>query len=311
MNRLGRICLACSTALFLVWAVGQLFRDRWWITGLCFYLPSPAVFVTLAGSAVFLSRKFGKGSAILVALLALPPLVFVALVENRWWPPTRPEARSDDLRVVHWNVAHGRKSAYGWYRMEDDLVEQAPDGDLYVFSESLTSNLLQHCAQKLGMREHTVWRHREIGVVARGQWKLVANLSRDPISLYVFQWTFDGRNLRVMVVDLPSSIFVGRDTMLFYVRTMIAAEAPDLVLGDFNAPRRSWFLSKLPDGYTHAYDDVGWGWSYTWPVPVPLWAIDQCLVGPRIEPVDYTLRTSLASDHRIQILDYRLKPSGQ
>jgi hypothetical protein len=49
----------------------------------------------------------------------------------------------------------------------------------------------------------------------------------------------------------------------------------------------------------HAYDVAGSGWSATWPIPLPLWAIDQCLVGPRLQVVVHTaLGFRRGSDHR-------------
>ena len=66
-------------------------------------------------------------------------------------------------------------------------------------------------------------------------------------------------------------------------------------------------LDALPEGYHHAYDQAGSGWSYTWPIPCPVWAIDQCIVGPRVQPLRYTQRSTTSSDHRMQIFDFRLR----
>jgi len=67
---------------------------------------------------------------------------------------------------------------------------------------------------------------------------------------------------------------------------------PDLVAGDFNAPRRSRAISPLPAGFAHAYDLAGCGWSYTWPVICPLYAIDQCIVSNSVRPIRYELGAS-------------------
>jgi vancomycin resistance protein VanJ len=82
---------------------------------------------------------------------------------------------------------------------------------------------------------------------------------------------------------------------------------PDLVLGDFNAPRRSRALDPLPQGYTHAYEAVGHGWAYSWPMPLPVLAIDQTILSDRIEPFSYALHSTIVSDHRMQVLDFRLR----
>lgn len=111
--------------------------------------------------------------------------------------------------------------------------------------------------------------------------------------------------LRVMVVDLPSSILVPRDSNLRMVLRTIRGHKPDIVVGDFNAPRDSNALRELPPGYAHAYDLVGEGWGYTWPVPAPLWAIDQCIINTdRVIPLSLELRSTTVSDHRMIILDF-------
>jgi endonuclease/exonuclease/phosphatase family metal-dependent hydrolase len=106
---------------------------------------------------------------------------------------------------------------------------------------------------------------------------------------------------------MVSSPLVKRDPLLRRVLAAMASEKPDLVLGDFNSPRRSRALDPLPEGFTHAYDAAGRGWAYSWPVPLPVLAIDQTIVGARLEPLAYALHSTIVSDHRMQVLDFRLR----
>lgn len=69
---------------------------------------------------------------------------------------------------------------------------------------------------------------------------------------------------------------------------------------------RRWHRAALPDGYAHAYRTAGGGCGYTWPVPLPVYAIDHCLHGPRVEPIRYHLGTG-ASTHRYQMFDFSLR----
>src|SRR5262249_7265035 len=126
------------------------------------------------------------------------------------------------------------------------------------------------------------------------------------VEAFVVSWTLGAQEWSILIVDLPSSIAIAREPLLREVRSLIEANQPDIVIGDFNAPRLSRALCELPLGYRHAYEVVGCGWAYTWPVPLPLWAIDQCLVGPRALPEHYELRSTLFSDHRMQILDFNV-----
>ncbi|MCY2962486.1 MAG: hypothetical protein NT069_02335, partial [Planctomycetota bacterium] len=99
----------------------------------------------------------------------------------------------------------------------------------------------------------------------------------------------DDGDLNLLLIDLPSRIARHRDPSLAHVESLITKYHPDLVIGDFNAVRQATRLQHLPRGYRHAYDEAGAGWSYTWPVPLPVLAIDQCLVGPRLEVREYVL----------------------
>ncbi|HEX4608420.1 MAG TPA: endonuclease/exonuclease/phosphatase family protein [Urbifossiella sp.] len=118
-------------------------------------------------------------------------------------------------------------------------------------------------------------------------------------------WTPRDRPITLLVVDLPSEIWIARDPLLCEVNALIEGHRPDLVVGDFNAPRRSRGLAALPAGYQHAYHTAGGGWGYTWPVPVPVYAIDHCLHGPRISPAAYRLGgLGGDSDHRYQVFDF-------
>ncbi|MDQ1347436.1 MAG: vancomycin resistance protein VanJ, partial [Acidobacteriota bacterium] len=118
--------------------------------------------------------------------------------------------------------------------------------------------------------------------------------------------------LGVLAVNVISSPRIPRDPLLERVVEMIERRSPDVVLGDFNAPRRSRALARLPAGFRHAYDAAGSGWSATWPARLPLLAIDQTIVGPRLEVRAYSLHTTRISDHRLQLteLDFRVPPAG-
>jgi endonuclease/exonuclease/phosphatase family metal-dependent hydrolase len=115
-------------------------------------------------------------------------------------------------------------------------------------------------------------------------------------------------SVRVMAVDLPSDPWVERKPLVLWVFALMREWQPDIVVGDFNTPRHVSVLRDAPAGYAHAYDRCGSGPSYTWPVPVPLWALDQCMTGPHVEPAAYELRSTLRSDHRMQVLDFACAP---
>jgi vancomycin resistance protein VanJ len=284
--------------IFLVWLIGQFLRDRWWLSGLCFYFPSFVAAATLAAMSVMAWRWRTRRVAVVALLLSLAPMLCVGLVENQWRKPPAANTR-EQFRLVHWNVFYG---GLGWSGVRANLRDA--DADFYLLSEVPGSEPLEAFLEDLGpefVGEHLA----SMAVLARGEVRVERVPSRSGrVTAFHIHWNCDGEAMSILAVDLPSSLVIARDPLLKEVRDIMVKTRPDIVVGDFNAPRRSEALADFPPGYRHAYDEVGAGWSYTWPVPAPLWAIDQCIVGPRVAPVDYQLRSTTASDHRMQVLTF-------
>jgi vancomycin resistance protein VanJ len=274
--------------------------------GLCFYVPSPFV---AAFWSVVLWRNHRRRKPLRAAAAAVPALaglLVVAFVENRAFPPERPsplsretpgENGSGRLRFVHWNVFAGR---LGWTAVEDEL--RAERADLYLLSEIPRPFDAHALAGRLGS-DYTAVAFRPMAVIARGELRAGRWLFRRRDGrAALLEWQSPAGLVAIIAADLTSRLEVQRGPLLEELLAHIRAEAPDLVLGDWNAPRRSIALGKLPDGYAHAYDRAGSGWSYTWPVPVAAWAIDHMIVGPRLVVENYELVSSWRSDHRRQVL---------
>jgi vancomycin resistance protein VanJ len=274
-----------------VWLVGQVVRDRSWLTGMCFYLPSPLVAAWLLLLALGAGWQGRRRRAL-----------GVAGVENQWTPPARSAAPAGPpLRLVHWNVWDGPHMGHRWPRICRVLTQL--EADVYVLSEAPDEEVLSLLVHDL-CGGFAVCRYRDMAVLARGELLAHAKLADGPARAHSLTWRPGGAELALLVVDLPSNLRLARDPYLRWVRGLVADRQPDLVVGDFNAPRRSAALADLPAGYRHAYDAAGAGWSYTYPVPAPLWAIDQCLVGPRLVPLRHELHATADSDHRLQVLDF-------
>ena len=111
----ARWLFRAAVCLWAMWLIGQAARDRTWLTGLLFYIPSPAVAVLFFALALRSWRRKGLCSALLCVFLALVPTVLVIFVENR---PIRSSATVEEAastRLVHWNVFGG---GLGWKRVE-------------------------------------------------------------------------------------------------------------------------------------------------------------------------------------------------
>ena len=286
------------------WAIGWTFSDRTWWTGLLSYFPSPVLVALLAidGLLAVFRRNWRRSSAVLI--VACWPLASIVFFENRLLTvpplqPTRPStnAEANVLRCVHWNVFEG---ALGWEPVLKALRDS--DADLIALSDAPKTLDTAAFARDLG-GEYEAVRVRELSVAVRGSIidSEPVHLARQFGVLRVDCRTPLG-DLRVLLADLPADPLVARAPNVRFLLEIIEDLAPDLVFGDFNAPRHSWSLRQLPTGYVHAYDVAGRGWSSTWPLPTPLYSIDQCLVGPTLEVLAFELQSSWGSDHRRQVV---------
>ena len=308
-SRLATIAQVLSLALLAVWVVGQILRDcNWWI-GLMFYFPTPVLVAWLS-----LLAGVSQNKRLFYLGLLIAPVLMLLSVENQWIRPLPPgmadsspsavqhvsmfeqKGNSPQRRLVHWNLARG---VMGWEQQWRHIESLRPD--IIVLSEipqPFDSSMLP------GFNVLTV---DCMAVGCHGTMTTSGTLIRGSV-LQAFHVTckLDDDPLELMVADMTSNIAVPRDPYLRQFAALLEERRIDLSVGDFNAPRRSLAFCELPKGFQHAYDAVGSGWSCTWPVPVAFLAIDQCITGPGIVPVHYELQSTMLSDHRLQILDFKV-----
>lgn len=285
-----------TTMLSGLWLLGQIVRDGNRMAALCFYIPSPAVAILLTGWAVWWLVKRRFSSVALAAGLALLPWALVLFVENHRQIEPTPVA-GQPLRLVHWNVCCRLDSA----ALRKQLVAQR--ADLYVLSEAYYQEALDQFLAGLN-DGYSAQLAGPLAVVAAGTIDREVLVNRDRAHVEKYDCEIGERRIVLLAVDLPSTITVARDPLLREINELIERHRPHLVVGDFNAPRRSRGLQQLPEGYRHAYDSVGGGWGYTWPIPLPVYSLDHCLHSDRVGPLRYELLSTLASDHRMQIFDF-------
>ncbi len=308
-------------SLYAAWLAGQIFRDQSLFTAYCFYIPSPCMAGLLLVPLLYSWRKKQRLICVISLILLALPTVFVAGIENRRTPPADAHGADKPLRLLHWNIRWGRD---GWegitaelrkHKADICILSEVPyqdsDGKYYTYLPSKPPRRdfpIRNIADSLGSG-YAASRIDTMAIFARGglekgQWLVKSK----GVIVYAVTWNYKGKKLNLFAVDLPSGILVERDPLLRRVVALFKKHRPDIAAGDFNAPRRSKAISPLPRGFVHAYDTAGQGWSYTWPVvPCPVYAIDQCILGTRIMPLQYELYSTRYSDHRQQILDFYIK----
>lgn len=290
------VLFAGTVVIVALWAIGQIARDATWLSGLCFYIPSIFLAAVLVGWALVFLSRCRRTNAAVAAGLALLPLGVVLFVENHFAAAPLSTAPGE-MRLVHWNVENGLAAG------AQDVLRNL-HADIFVLSEIPDAEGVEEFRSTLG-REYQAQVFGNLAVVAAGAVRAEGWLiDRPRTKVQRVTWVRNGRPLSLLVVDLPSEIYVHRDPLLREIHKLIERHQPDLVVGDFNAPRRSRALGALPAGYRHAYDSAGSGYGCTWPVPVPMYSLDHCLHSARIVPARYTLQTSIYSDHRLQVFDF-------
>lgn len=287
---------AVSVLLLIVWAIGQILKDRSWLCGLLFYIPSPVLaawYLLLTGVAWKQSSK----RRTLCAGLLLPPLLFVLTIENQWFIAEPAAESSSSIRLIHWNLC---RAVMGWPEQLAAIRELKPD--VIVLSEITDDVKLDDLAGFQTLRLGGML------VACRGKMSASDSLvAGGALKAFHMNCQLEHGPLDIMIADMTSNIYISRDLYLRPFIDVLAEQHVDIAVGDLNAPRRSMALSELPAGYFHAYDKAGSGWSYTWPVPVPVIAIDHCICGPQVHALRYRLQSTMLSDHRIQVLDFEKK----
>ncbi len=312
------LTLSITILLMIVWVAGQVLRDRNWWLGLMFYFPTPVLIGWL-----LLRLAISRTNRRVNLFLLVAPLFFLLRVENHWTRPVshgraviapeierlqnptastnrQPEfvmetqRKAVRKRLVHWNVARG---FMGWEKQLNYIAGFQPD--IVVISE------IPEPFDPGSLAGFDVLTIHGMAVACHGSMTKSRPLVRgDALIAYHVTCTLEDGPFELLIADMTSHATVPRDPYLSPFVALLSERKIDVSVGDFNAPRRSLAFGNLPEGFLHAYDVAGSGWSYTWPVPVPCLAIDQCITGPDVNAVNYELRSTLLSDHRLQILDF-------
>ncbi len=305
-----------------LWGLGRLLGEGSVATALLFYLPSPLVVAAGVILAAPSLRWRQWKRAVLLLGLTLPAVISILVFENSWHRPGgNPEGESTWLRVVHWNVAN---NPFGWKHTETRLRRM--EADFHLLSEMSRLEHFLAAAESLGSEVQSL-RLGSMIALARGRLESAGWLVNTvPLKAHLLLWTPEeidreaaaARTIRILAVDTASDPLLPRGPVFARLQAILATEKPDLVLGDFNTPRRSRWLHPPPAGYRHAYWVAGSGWSYSWPAVMPMIAIDHCLIKEGLikEGLSkdnqgkneltlrrYRLLNTLSSDHRPQVLD--------
>lgn len=296
-----------ATIVVAAWLLGEVVSDRWlWSQ---FLLWIPTLVAIIAG--VIGTIGWWRWSRIRWGWLMMTIGIgmWFGLVEHRLLRP--PSGETPALRVMHWTMSHGKRHVE-----KSDHIDPiiAFDADLTLLSNAGGFPRDERMQAWLGQDYDYPPRAGTFTVLTRlpiREFRLLIASDGIEVALLIIEANERlDRPLTILLVDLPSHPLIPRmETAETLRRHLDDVEVPniDLVIGDFNMPRRGVALTTCFPGMRHAYDDAGSGYGATfnrrW--PIALYHIDHTLVGTSIEVCDYRLADPDVGRHRVQLIGIR------
>ena len=288
------ICALTASAL-LAWLIGVIWSDRSLPTQFLSWIPTFILLPFVAASAWTARTRSGTGGWCLVGAGLIG---WIALVEQPWRPGTEP---TDGLRLLQWTMSHDKS----------DRVTHAE----YIIREDADITILTHGYGVRGTQEIRQWIGAGHAPYKLGFFTILTRLpvrqlqsvgsSHDVHARFIEIDTTQqlGRPLRILAVDLPSTITRSRWEIAVRLKEWVLKRTTgpiDLVLGDFNMRRGSAAMRHAFPELQHAWDLAGRGWAATWSRSLPIYRIDHILVAPWLHVVDCTTADPGIGRHRTQ-----------
>lgn len=305
---LSLILLLITLIVLSGWISGDTQSWSMWLSWVPAILLLPIAVIGLL-TAAFVHGRVGRT----LCFLQVVVLLFLgSWVMGSDWGMFRSHTTSeDDLVIVHWNATwSGDQSelerAYNAIRAADPDVVVITDPGKFGWGERGQKFLSEwpHQSRSAGV---LLLSHEDVQEV-----RPIYRAGR--VKLSYIQIKFDGQELPIWVLDLPSDPNLYRWPIL--QKVMAAARSanlpePALVLGDLNVPRHSRALSKAFPQMENAFDEAGVGWGCSWPREWPLWQLDQVLVGKSMSSRRYEIINPHVGSHRMQRIVLRWTPTLQ
>lgn len=315
---LGVLLALPASAASIAWVAGQCVADRWSWAQWLFWTPAWAMAVTAAvGFAAawrWLPRTPARGAAIVAcgAAFALSTIRF-AWNDIGW--TTAATGGAGTITVTHWNPQWpGEESLACGKALAPEL------GDVTVISGP--GSMLRFESRGVwlpdGYRSHD---HGTFGIVSRipvVEYRPLASTSIPGVGNIWLAWivvrTEEGKDLRILAIDLPSSPRRARGDVAAGLAATLASAGvpgtPDLVVGDLNCTPGSVIIPVVAPGMSAAPPWRASGWLATYWRPWPILRIDHMLAGERLEWVGYRTADLGCREHRAQVGVFRWRGAG-
>ena len=112
----------------------------------------------------------------------------------------------------------------------------------------------------------------------------------------------NGQRVRVALVDIVANIYISRELPVLRLTERLAGwdDRPLIVMGDFNTPVDSAWMTGIRARFQEAFLTAGEGYAPTWPLPIPVLKLDQIWLNRRVQVQRAWQTSHWRSDHRAQ-----------
>ena len=299
-RQIAATCWKRLPAAFLFVAVVALVvrvtvRDRVPIVSVLFYATPyflVAIMLFLSALRYLFRRSWGIGSLCLVMSIVCGIACHFTTFARNVPPNVSPGAN-----VVFWNAGRG---IFGWQSIADSLREF--DADMIGLVEAGQGDPLMAQFWRTNFPDHNVVGPQQ-GMVFFARGKVTSHefgLLGEGGKYARFEVQRDGRAVNVLLVDIKSNPFRSRREAFEHLVDLVDMYAgkPLMLMGDFNTPVDSVFMSGLESRLHHAFHTYGTGYDSTWPVPIPLLSLDHVWVSPDLPLHSCRLPWTWRSDHK-------------
>lgn len=309
-----QLAAGATVTLIVIGLVGQLVRDRFFVTHLMLHAP-----LVPSGAAALVFGMFWRGGRLMRATLLVSGVAGIA--SGAWpmigrGPAPSPTDVGQEMTIIQWNVRWGGGGGGGvdgaparWASICDDIAGHAPD--IVTLSEAPSPAYVGQLGYELGAG----WTSVQVRNAPRARYLYsLAVCSRWPVTLEREIEIPTGRAMlatvagprgavRVLVVDGESSPRIVRIPRLRAVSDICrdaraSFEPIHVVAGDFNALGSSLGFDAMRDGGYALVSRSTRGWRGTWPAICPLYDIDHVWLSDDAAVMRCDLFTNFATDHR-------------
>nr|WP_158231451.1 endonuclease/exonuclease/phosphatase family protein [Gaetbulibacter sp. 4G1] len=195
------------------------------------------------------------------------------------------DIKETDLEVVFWNASHNRD-------FDDAFNINNSIPDVLVLVEDGAYNIENY---KLKYPKYYFYESiRGISIFSKTPLKIIDEITSKYKTNII---NFEVEGISFYAVDVSASIDVPRSWELGFVNEYIKIKEKTVLLGDFNVPFESKFLTNIKANFNHAFNKKGNGFRETWFWNIPLLSLDHIWISKDLKILKAEKVNTWKSDH--------------